>query len=772
MLSANGSVPTVMVNASDTVAQLACFIGSVQGVGFRPFVYRLANRHGLTGWVQNRTGAVYLHLEGDRTCLSDFFRELVDNAPLHSCPQLYSLDDVPVTPCHDFVVLPSGGESDAPIFVPKDTYLCVDCAHNLMAPNDPRYQYPFINCSQCGPRYSIITGMPYDRSNTVMKSFSLCSRCEKEYRDPNNRRFHAEPIACSICGPQLMLSDGAGQYIPLNKDAIIPFIAKQLTDGAIVAMKSVGGYHLLCDATNVRTVTRLRRQKNRPHKPFAVMYPEPQNESGSAMLMSDVRLTDEEWYSLRSDSRPILLLPKRLSSLLADNIAPKLARHGVMLPCSAQHKLLMDHVARPLVTTSANASGEPVIFNEQLAHKKLHNIVDYMVHHNRQVVRPIDDSVMQKSAGKLRPIRLGRGIAPLELSLPVAIARPTIAVGAHQKNTVSLAWNDRIVVSPHIGDLTSVASQQLFDKTIADLQKLYGVRAEAVVCDKHSGYFSTRWAQRSGLALSCVQHHQAHASAWAFEYDPINASVVFVWDGVGLGDDGHLWGGEVFYGTPGQWRRVVSFKPFTLQGGEQAGREPWRSAAALCWQNDVHWSGLDYCDPAGLARRAWKNNIHCHRSSSVGRLFDAAAAISLDLHTTSYEAQGPMMFESLVTNKPAPISLPIVPVEDGFWQIDWAPLLPLLLDSQYSSKRKAEVFHASMAAVIGDVITLLDDHFSFEQVGLTGGVFQNQTLASWVQDTTAAQAFDITLPQILPVNDGAISMGQIVEHIGVSGSMT
>lgn len=759
------------VNPSKTVAQRACFIGMVQGVGFRPFVYRLASRHGLKGWVQNRVGEVYVHVEGDQVCLQSFLQEVVDCAPGHACPQLHALSNVCVDSYSAFVVLDSTSDSVGRISVPPDTYLCMACANDLCAPNDQRYQYPFINCSHCGPRYSIITGMPYDRANTSMMSFPLCLRCENEYREPNNRRFHAEPIACPDCGPQLMLSDAVGQPIELNSKAIIPFIAEQLAAGAIVAMKSVGGYHLLCDATNEIAIRRLRDKKNRPHKPFAVMYPESQEGYRAATLASDVMLTNEEWHRLSSDSRPILLVPKKSSSTLATNVAPQLARHGVMLPCSALHKLLLDCVAGPLVATSANISGEPVITDEQIAYQKLHNIVDYYVNHNRPIVRPVDDSVMQRSAGRVRPIRLGRGVSPLELSLQAAIERPTIAVGAHQKNTVSLAWNDRLVVSPHIGDLTSVASQQLFDRTIVDLQELYGVRAEVVVCDMHPGYASTRWAQNCGLPLFQVQHHQAHASAWAFEYGSAHPSVVFVWDGVGLGEAGQLWGGEVFYGVPGKWRRVVSFKPFSLQGGERAGREPWRSAAALCWQNGLHWSGLAECDPTGLARHAWQNKIHCHQSSSAGRLFDAAAAISLDLHTTTYEAQAPMMFESLVVDRPSAISLPIEPVENSFWQIDWAPLLPLLLDSNCSAKRKAEIFHASMANVIGDVISLLSEHFSFEQVGLTGGVFQNQVLASWVHNTMAAGSFEITLPQVLPMNDGAISIGQLVEHAGVCASL-
>ncbi len=764
-------VSPLIPQPADSAAQLACFMGIVQGVGFRPFVYRLAIGYGLTGWVQNRVGAVYVHVEGDRACLNTFFQEIVVNAPGHASPLLHTLQDVPVRHYDNFAVLRSASESHGPITVPQDTYLCTACISEFNTPENPRYQYPFINCSHCGPRYSIITGMPYDRSNTSMTAFSLCTRCEAEYSDPTNRRFHAEPIACPTCGPKLTVKDHTGHDLGVESTSVVSFIAEQLTAGAIVAMKSVGGYHLLCDATNDTVVRQLRLKKNRLHKPFAVMYPEPQGNAVSTMLASDVSFTDDEWRTLCSDSRPVVLLPKRASSLLADDVAPALACHGVMLPCSALHRSVLDMVNRPLIATSANLSGEPVVINEQAAHKKLRGIADYYVHHDRPIVRPLDDSVIKTSAGALRPIRIGRGIAPLELTLPVAIDRPTLAVGAHQKNTVSLAWNDRLVVSPHIGDLTSVASQQLFDETITDLQRLYGVCAEVVVCDKHSGYASTRWAECSGLDVMRVQHHEAHASAWAFEYGVTEASVVFVWDGVGQGNDGHLWGGEVFYGTPGHWRRMVSFKPFTLQGAEQAGRAPWRSAAALCWQEGVLWPGLEHCDPDGWVHHAWQQSINCHSSSSAGRLFDAAAAFGLAVYTTTYEAQGPMMFESLVTDKPATISLPIVPVNDSFWQIDWAPLLPLLLDTQCSAKHKAEIFHASMAGVVSEVIGLLGPHFPFECVGLTGGVFQNQTLVSWIQDTTEDQVFKITLPQELPVNDGAISIGQIVEHIATSTCM-
>ncbi len=751
-----------------TDAQLARFTGSVQGVGFRPFVYQLAVKYKLTGWVQNRVGSVYIHVEGDSKEIKSFLQEVVEKAPKHARPLLDSLQCVEPNNFSDFRVLISSNEYQGSVSIPKDTYLCNACVEDLNSSDNFRYQYPFINCSHCGPRYTIIAAMPYDRSNTSMRSFSLCMNCNIEYETASDRRFHAEPIACGNCGPSLSLRDARGRVLATEASAVISIAANKLVAGATIAMKSVGGYHLICDATNELAIEHLRVKKHRPNKPFAVMFPEVLERDILTRLAADVSLSRSASQVLLSDLRPILILPKNSTSTLPRNIAPMLSYLGVMLPCSALHRLLLEHLERPLIVTSANISGEPVMTKQSQIYEKLGDVVDYVLSNNRRIVRPVDDSVMRINAGSLSPVRLGRGFSPLELQLPFAVESPTLAVGAHQKNTVSLAWEDRLVVSPHIGDLTSIEAQRVFKNTIDDLQKLYGVRAEAVICDNHPDYASSKWAQNSGLIISTVQHHQAHASAWAFENCLSDASLVLVWDGVGLGDNGQLWGGEFFYGSPGHWQRVASFKPFTIQGGELSGRAPWRSAAALSWQSDMEWEGLQVCDPHSLAKKAWQNNILCHKSTSAGRLFDAAAAIILNLHNTTYEAQGPLQLESMVKRIPLPIFLPLVCVEKKFWEIDWTPLMAMLLNSTISAESKAEIFHASMVSVIDRTISQLSSHFRFQKVGLAGGVFQNQILFSWLQDTNSAQEFEISLPKALPANDGSISAGQIMEHLGKS----
>ncbi|HEB66820.1 MAG TPA: carbamoyltransferase HypF, partial [Gammaproteobacteria bacterium] len=521
------------------------------------------------------------------------------------------------------------------------------------------------------------------------------------------------------------------------------------------------GYHLICDATCASAVARLRARKPRPHKPLAVMFPF-RGEDGLAALREYTEPDAAEAAALRDPARPIVLVRRRPDSDLAADIAPGMDRLGAFLPYSPLHHLLLDALDRPLVATSGNLGGEPVIVDAEMVEARLSRIADVFLHHDRPIVRPADDSVVQHVAGRIRPLRLGRGLAPLELRLPRPVGRPTLAVGGHMKNTVALAWDDRLVVSPHIGDLDSPRALNVFEQVIDDLQSLYHVRAERVVCDAHPGYASSRWARASGLPIHEVFHHHAHAAQLALEHPDVERWLVFTWDGVGLGEDGTLWGGEALLGRPGHWRRVASFRPFHPPGGDRVAREPWRSAAALCWA-----AGLEYTPPQDpeLVRAAWERGLNAPGTSAVGRLFDAAAALLGLVDNASFEGQGPMWLETVASHGRVGNGEPLACRfnEHGLLVADWQGLLAPLCDERITIANRAAGFHATLAATLVEQAHLLRERHGGFAVGLSGGVFQNRRLAEPAIDALKEGGFPVHVPAAIPCNDGGLSGGQIIE---------
>jgi hydrogenase maturation protein HypF len=627
-------------------------------------------------------------------------------------------------------------------------------------PGDRRFHYPFINCTQCGPRYTLIEALPYDRPNTSMDGFRLCPECESEYQDPADRRFHAEPVACPQCGPQLTFEENNQADVRDTSEALAAAL-RSLRDGKIVAVKGIGGYHLVCDARDPAAIATLRQRKQRPDKPLAVMFPV-DGMDGLDFVRRYVMLQDAEAELVAGPMRPIVLATKKAGCSLADNIAPGLDEIGVFLPYSPLHQLLLDDFGGPVVATSGNISGEPVLTDNAEASHRLRKIADSFLQHDRRIVRPADDPVFRRIGGRMRPLRIGRGSAPRELELPWPQERPLLAVGGHMKGTLALSWEHRVVVSPHIGEMDSPRSLAVFEQIASDLQTLYGVRAERVACDAHSGYTTHRWAQReSTLPVEQVWHHQAHASAVAAELDRPGQWLIFAWDGVGLGEDQTLWGGEALLGAAGRWRRVASLRTFRLPGGERAGREPWRSAAALHWECDLRW--LDCPDPDGIAEAAWRNRINCPKTSAAGRLFDAAAAIVCDLPVTSFEAQGPMVLESLCRGPARAIELPVEEDVNGVLRSDWQPLLDGLSDSGLDRSTRAEIFHSSIATAILRQAVSVRERNAVDQVGLCGGVFQNRVLTEQAVGLLRKEGFDVYLPEKLPCNDAALSFGQAAE---------
>ena len=732
--------------------------GRVQGVGFRPFVSRLAGELGLSGWVRNRGGRVEIHAEGNAGDVQAFQLALVERAPPLAQPEVPQVALAEPVGFSAFSIEASenGGATDA--HIPPDYFVCDDCLAEMQDPAERRYRYPFINCTQCGPRYTLIDSLPYDRPNTAMAGFALCDQCHAEYSNPLDRRYHAQPLACPSCGPSLRFRRSGLADMSGNEAALSACVAG-LRSGLVIAVKGVGGYHLMCDATNPEPVWRLRQRKLRPDKPLAVLLPWC-GAKGLDWAEQVAILEAGEKALLASPLRPIVLAQKRRDSMLADEIAPDLAEVGLMLPYSPLHHLLANDFGKPLVATSANLSGEPVLTDEMEVETRLARVADAFLHHDRPIRRPADDSVYRRIAGKIRPIRAGRGNAPIEHALPFTLEKPLLAVGADLKNTVALGFGNRVVVSPHIGDLGALRSGQVFEQVIADFQRLFDVQPSAIVCDAHPAYHSHRWARQTGLPLIPVFHHHAHASALAGEHGLRENMLVFAWDGTGYGEDGTIWGGETLLGRPGQWCRVGSLKPFYLPGGDKASRQPWRCALTLCWEAGQDWP--DCPTDAELLKAAWQRRINCPQSSSAGRLFDAAAALIGVKHEASYEGHAAMCLEAVSSSGAEAMGLPLS--ESGDLLItDWRPLLRFLRDKRLSSAERGSVFHASLAAAIAAQAIALREKHGIERVGLSGGVFQNRLLTELAQAELQSQGFEVYLHERFPAGDGGISFGQLIE---------
>lgn len=744
--------------------------GRVQGVGFRPFVHRLAVRHALAGNVSNLAGQVRIHVEGPPDALSRFEQALLAEAPPLARAVIAQVHAAAVSGASGFVIGASKADAAPDVHIPPDQSLCPDCLAELGDPRDRRHRHPFITCTQCGPRYTLIEAMPYDRANTSMADFPLCPACRAEYERTEDRRFHAEPLSCFDCGPRLAFARGGGVGGPRRAEAGEPALSAALAilrGGGILALKGVGGYHLMCDAADDAAVSALRARKHRPDKPLAVMVPQ-SGTDGLAHARACVLIDAVSGAALLDPARPIVLLPRSPDCRLSRHLAPGLGELGVMLPYSPLHHLLIAGFGAPLVATSGNISGEPVLTDPAEAESRLGAIADGFLHHDRRIVRPADDPVVRIIAGAARAIRLGRGTAPIEVPLPLALSEPLLALGGQDKVTLALGVDGRAIVSPHIGDLATPRGFDLMTRLAADLPRLYRVTPRRIVCDLHPGYASTRFGARQGLPVVPVQHHAAHASALAAEHPGISRWLTFAWDGVGYGADGTLWGGEAMLGAPGDWRRVASFRTFRPPGGDLAAREPWRAAAALLWE-----TGRELRSSGGaaheLVRTAWRKGINAPPTSAVGRLFDAAASLVAGIGAASFEGQGAMQLEHLAACCPPDargadgVSLPRSADAEGVLRCDWSPLVDYLSRETLPPEVRARGFHATMASALAEQVRVTAEHATFEAVGLTGGVFQNRVLAEEVVARLAGLGYKAFLPSLAPANDGGLALGQIVE---------
>lgn len=722
--------------------------GVVQGVGFRPFIYRIARDRGLGGWVLNRPDGVVAEVEGPREALEGFLAAMEKEAPAPARIRSVAVEERPEEGEGAFAIRPSGGDGATRPSVPADLALCPDCAREMEDPADRRHGYPFTNCTYCGPRFTIIEGLPYDRPRTAMKGFPLCPACAAEYGDPGNRRFHAQPVACPACGPRLDLPGWAGD--PLEG------AARALLDGRILALKGLGGYQLLADATSGPAVARLRERKRREEKPFAVMFPD------GASLEAACLVSPPERALLASPEAPILLLARRGGAAIDPGVAPGNPRLGAFLPYTPLHRLLLARVGRPLVCTSGNLSDEPMCHTEADALERLGGIADLFLGHDRPILRPVDDSVVRVDAHGPTLLRRARGYAPL--AHPVALGGPPVlALGAHQKSTLCLLDRGQAVVSQHLGDLHTADGAELLERTVEDFLRFFKVEPGVVACDLHPDYASTRLGERLarvwGRPLVRVQHHHAHVAALAAELGLEGPVSGLAWDGTGLGSDGTLWGGEGLLAEGAAFTRTAHLKPFPLPGGDRAARDPGRSALGLLWAATGTLDGGEAFGDLAVVRSMLERGVNSPRTSSVGRLFDAVAALSGVRSARGFEGQAAAALEYAALASDDPGTYPWGFGTGPVLVADPAPLVAALLGDRargVAPERCARRFHRALA----DLALAMARAAGKEQVLLTGGCFQNALLTRLVREALAREGFRPLSPEAFPPNDGAISLGQ------------
>ena len=735
--------------------------GIVQGVGMRPFVHRAATERGLVGWVQNGAGAVRIEVQGGSSDVLAFVEKLT-----HGCPPPASIERIAVREVEErdeasFRILGSLEASERHPAIPTDLAVCNECALEVDDRGARRYRYPFTNCTRCGPRFTIVEGLPYDRARTSMKAFSMCPDCAAEYETPTDRRFHAQPIACPACGPQLTLLSSE-RHVLGQSDMALRLAAAGVLAGQVVAIKGIGGFQLLADATSAQAVARLRARKHREAKPFAVMFP-----SLEALRRCCI-VSDEEERELASPAAPILLVRRR-GGVLADGVAPNNPRFGAMLPYSPLHRLLSGEIGRPFVCTSGNLSDEPMCTDDADALDRLGGIADVFLLHDRPIVRPADDSVGRMGPHGLTLLRRARGYAPL----PWRLAERTpivLAVGAQLKSTVALAMRRQVVVSQHLGDMHSAEAARLLARTADDLLRFYDVRPEVVACDDHPDYASTRLAEQLatsyGVPLLRVQHHHAHVAAGIAEYALDGPVLGIAWDGSGYGSDHSIWGGEFLWCEGAEARRVAHLRPFGLPGGARAVREPRRAALGVLHEafgQEAADYGQRWFGPveAAVLARMMARSFSTPRTTSMGRLFDAVAALVGLVERARFEGEAAMALE-FVAESVDPVEPYALRIQRGDPLVaDWEPLVRAVIDDLRAGAPVSIIsarFHETLAALAEDVATRV----GAAHVVLTGGCFQNARLARRAAERLERRGLRVHVPRAFPPNDGGISLGQVL----------
>jgi len=723
--------------------------GTVQGVGFRPFIYTLAKRYNLNGTVSNGSNGVEIFINSSKEILEQFIETIQNELPSLAYINSLDIEEIAFQNFQDFKIIETKNRGDITVNIPPDISICKECEAELFDPNNRRYLHPFITCTNCGVRYSIIYDLPYDRVNTSMKKFQMCKACEAEYNNPLNRRYHAQPIGCWDCGTQLSLQNSVGIALVAIHNNIVQLIL----DGNILAIKGVGGYHLVCDATNKDAVQKLRDRKQRPTKPFAVMVRDIEMAHEIALINA------KEEQLLSSKERPIVLLKSKDNHKgLSLQVAPNISRIGVFLPYTPLHLLILKKLNRPLVATSANITDEPICTDTKSI-KKLSTIYDYLLDHNRDIVNGCDDSVVMVVKEQTIFIRRARGYTPISIKLPFKLDKKVLAVGANQKSTVAIGFDDQVILSPHIGDLDGIESVEYFKENIENLKRIYRFEPEIVVHDRHPNYESTKYAKSLNLPQKEIQHHYAHILAVMAEKQITQKVLGVAFDGTGYGDDGKLWGGEFIICDYQGYKRVAHLKYFKLLGGAKAIKEPKRVALSLLF-DAFGEEALKLANPTTKAFRQkelktqylmWQKGLNAPLSSSVGRLFDAVASLTGICQVMSFEGESGMRMEEYYNDSIREYYPFIIEKKE-------INILPIIREIVKEDDRYIVI--SKFFNTVVEIIYIIYKKYNLQMI-LSGGVFQNRVLLQLILDKIPTA----TISNKIPPNDGGIALGQVVSTL-------
>lgn len=733
--------------------------GIVQGVGFRPYVYNLALELDLKGFVNNDESGVNIILQGDEKRINSFIKTVQNTPPPLAKIEKLSTYQQSITEEFDgFNIVQTEVNNAKTSLVSPDIAVCDECIEDILNPTNFRYNYALTNCTNCGPRYTIIKTVPYDRVNTSMSSFTLCKTCQKEYEDPRNRRYHAQPICCPTCGPVLTLYNKEHQEIA-KEEKSLELLASKIKLGEIVAIKSLGGFHLVCDATSSYAVNKLRQRKNRPSKPLAVLFKDIEQIKKTAQLSSC------EEALILSKEKPIVLVKKKENSFLSQSIAPNIDRIGVFLPFTPLYVLLFNHIDVPLVATSANLSDEPIIIKKDELYRKLPFVFDYVLDYNRAIINACDDSVVQVVNEELFMLRKARGYAPDFLTLQKSSKKAILALGANQKNTLALCFDNTVIISPHIGDLNSIEAMQFFENTLETFKRFYNFTPELIVCDKHPNYETTKWAKQQSVPIVQIQHHYAHVLSCMAQYQLEEKVLAFAFDGTGYGDDGNIWGGEVFVASQKEYVRIKHFEYFKLIGGEMAIKQIKRVGLSLLFENYSLQELFSLDNPClkafsnkeiELLHTVWSKGLNAPLTSSVGRLFDAVCSLAGIEHNVSYEGESGLLIEQAYDKR----------VQEAYsYEINENCIVLSQTIHQMVHDKDASQICTKFINMLVEIIVEISNANSHLPVVLTGGVFQNKTLLELVckRFDTLNRRYYYT--KEVPLNDAGIALGQIYSQL-------
>lgn len=732
-------------------------MGIVQGVGFRPYVYNQANRYSIKGWVSNQGSALIMDIVGEALHIRNFLLHIVNNPPTLAKIEKVEAILKEYVKYETFEIIKSSVGNNEIKFISPDVGMCPDCLKDITDRNNQRYHYPFTNCTSCGPRYSIIKKLPYDRCNTTMDNFKMCPTCEQEYHNPTDRRFHAQPNGCPNCGPSLELLATDGKTI--TKKHSIREVIRLIKEGKIIAVKGIGGFHLVCDAENNQSIEVLRVRKKRPHKPFAIMV----KDIETARTLCYMSKKEEE--VLLSNKRPIVILKKKYNSLLSENIAPNTSKIGLMLPYTPLHYSLFQENIKCLIMTSGNLSGEPIQYENPAAIEKLKDIVDYFLVHNRDINIPVEDSVVKVLNEKEIIIRSARGYTPYIIDIKAK--NKVLALGAQQKNTFCISQNGYVYLSQYLGDLQDYNAYSTYKKAINNLLSILNNTPEIIAYDLHPSYTTSQPFRFKDLIKIPVQHHHAHMVSCMVEHNLNEPVIGVVFDGTGFGLDGNIWGGEFFIGDRAFITRVGHLKYVTIQGGDMAIKEPWRIATsylhAIKYNNDniQEWVSNEKVE---IVKQAIDKNINCYQTSSVGRLFDCVSSILNVCQTITYDAQAAIELEEILDPSITETYEVHVNEESGLYIIDYTNILTGIIkdvNQGVTTSTIASKFHNTLINATIELISIINQCYGINKVVLSGGVFENRYLLSNIISKLTERNIKVYYHKVIPTNDSGISIGQL-----------